>query len=98
MFKNERYLTAGIALRLPPWLVFMLWDLIDEMKTPVDYLQVFSVSCEEKDGLSHLTIVHSQENPEYSQTYTSVTQDKITAKIFVIDDGYHSTMLLAEEY
>ena len=98
MFKNERYLTAGIALTLPPWLVFMLWDLIDEMKTPVDYLQVFSVSCEEKDGLSHLTIVHSQENPEYSQTYTAVTQDKVTAKIFVIDDGDHSTMLLAEEY
>ncbi len=59
---------------------------------------MFSVSCEEKDGLSHLSIVHSQENPEYSQTYTAVTQDKVTAKIFVIDDGDHSTMLLAEEY
>ena len=98
MFKNERYLTAGIALTLPPWLVFMLWDTIDEKKTTVDYLQVFSVSYEEKDGISHMTIVHSQENPEYSQTYTAVTQDKITAKIFVIDDGDHSTMLLAEEY
>ena len=98
MFKNERYLTAGIAATLPPWLVFMLWALIDEMKTPVDYLQVFSVSCEENDGVAHLTIVHSQENPEYNQTYTAVTQDKVTAKIFVIDDGDHSTMMLAEEY
>ena len=41
MFKNERYLTAGIALTLPPWLVFMLWDLIDEMKTPVDNQRVW---------------------------------------------------------
>ena len=98
MFKNERYLTVGIANTLPPWLVFMLWDSIDNMETPVDYLQVFSVSCEEKDGLSHLTIVHSQENPEYTQTYTAVSQDKVNAKIFVIDDGSYSTMMLAEEY
>ena len=98
MFKNERYLTVGIANTLPPWLVFMLWDSIDNMETPVDYLQVFSVSYEEKDGLSHLTIVHSQENPEYTQTYTAVAQDKVNAKIFVIDDGSYSTMMLAEEY
>ena len=98
MFKNERYLTVGVANTLPPWLVFMLWDTIDETKTPVDYLQVFSVSYEEKNGISHMTIVHSQENPAYSQTYTAVTQDKITAKIFVFDDGDHSTMMLAEEY
>ena len=98
MFKNERYLTVGIANTLPPWLVFMLWDTIDNMETPVDYLQVFSVSYEEKDGISHLTIVHSQENPEYTQTYTAVTSDKVTAKIFVIDNGDHSTMMLAEEY
>lgn len=98
MFKNERYLTVGIANTLPPWLVFMLWDTIDNMETPVDYLQVFSVSYEEKDGLSYLTIVHSQENPEYTQTYTAVSQDKVNAKIFVIDDGDHSTMMLAEEY
>ena len=98
MFKNERYLTVGIANTLPPWLVFMLWDSIDNMETPVDYLQVFSVSYEEKDGLSHLTIVHSQENPEYTQTYTAVAQDTVNAKIFVIDDGSYSTMMLAEEY
>ena len=98
MFKNERYLTVGIANTLPPWLVFLMWDAIDNMKTPVDYLQVFYVSYEEKDGLSHLTIVHSQENPEYTQTYTAVTQDKVNAKIFVIDDGSYSTMMLAEEY
>ena len=98
MFKNERYLTVGIANTLPPWMVFMLWDSIDNMETPVDYLQVFSVSYEEKDGLSHLTIVHSQENPEYTQTYTAVSQDKVNAKIFVIDDGSYSTMMLAEEY
>ena len=98
MFKNERYLTVGVANTLPPWLIFMLWDAIDNMKTPVDYLQVFSVSWEETDGVSYLTVVHTQENPEYKQTYTVITDEKVTAKIFVIDDGDHSTMLLAEEY
>ena len=98
MFKNERYLTIGIANTLPPWLVFLLWDAIDNMKTPVDYLQVFSVSSEDDDGVSRITVVHSQENPEYTQTYTIMAKDKVDAKVFVIDDGDHSTMMLAEEY
>ena len=98
MFKNERYLTIGIANTLPPWLVFLLWDAIDNMKTPVNYLQVFSVSSEDDGGVSRITVVHSQENPEYTQTYTIMAKDKVDAKVFVIDDGDHSTMMLAEEY
>ena len=42
--------------------------------------------------------MHSQEEPAYERTFTFPTDEPITAKIFVIDDETHSTMLLAEEY
>ncbi len=64
------------------------------MKTEKDYLQVFKLTA--KDHTQHVT--HSQEEPSYERTFTFPTDEPITAKIFVIDDETHSTMLLAEEY
>lgn len=68
---------------------------------PIDewvYLQVFELS-ETATGLQR--IVHKQEQPEYRVEYI-ITEEcapkAVTAKIFVIDDGDHCTMLLAEEY
>lgn len=48
------------------------------------------------DGKQH--IVHKQEQPDYSMQYTFTVTDPIAARIYIIDDGSHSTMLLAEEY
>lgn len=39
-----------------------------------------------------------QEEPEFEKTYVFPMEEPIYEKIFVIDDGEHSTMLLAEEY
>ncbi len=97
MFNNDRYVTAGVCNTLPPWLVLLIWQLIDSLNSPADYLQVFSVSYSE-EPTPHITIVHSQEQPEYTAVYEVNTTEKINAKIFVIDDTTHSTMLLAEEY
>ena len=54
---------------------------------------VFSVS---DDGIQR--IVHEQEEPEYHKEYDIDIENPITAKVYVIDDGDHCTMLLAEEY
>lgn len=43
-------------------------------------------------------ITHAQAQPPYSYEIVVPCDDAITAKIFVIDDQTHSTMLLAEEY
>ena len=43
-------------------------------------------------------IVHEQEIPEFRQEYILPADTPINAKVYVIDDGDHSTMLLAEEY
>lgn len=95
MFNNPKYLTRGVQDTLPGWLVILLWHLIEIM--PVerkDYLQVFRLS---RTGTGqHIT--HSQEQPPYQYDLDVPCPDAVNAKIFVIDDGTHSTMLLAEEY
>lgn len=73
-----------------------MWQCIEDMPQPKDYLQVFECTLEGKKQ----KIIHSQEEPEYKREYLlNLTDTPIfIGKIFVIDDGEHSTMLLASEY
>lgn len=95
MFQNPKYLTCGAQRTLPGWLVLLLWHLIgripDEQR---DYLQVFRLS--RTTTGQHIT--HEQEQPPYAYEMDVPCIDAVNAKIFVIDDQTHSTMLLAEEY
>lgn len=94
-FKNERFYTKGVSSSVSPLLQFFMWQCIDNMPPPKDYLQVFRCSVE--DGKQK--IVHEQENPVYKMAYLLSADTPIfIGKIFVIDDGDHSTMMLAEEY
>ena len=43
-------------------------------------------------------IVHEQEIPEFRREYHLPSENPINAKVYIIDDNDHSTMLLAEEY
>lgn len=97
MFMNERYMTKGVQETMPRYQQNLMWFLIDSMQTESrDYLQVFTLS--ERDGKQH--IVHTQEQPPYQQEQTVDAGgcSVVTAKIFVIDDTTHTTILLAEEY
>ncbi len=94
--KNKpRYLTRGVDSEIPLNIQIFMWEAVDKMPEPKDYLQVFRLT-EQKD----LQVIHhTSEQPEYSMTYILPTVTKaITAKVYVIDDGEHCTMLLAEEY
>ena len=95
MFNNPKYLTKGVQSSIPGWLVILLWHLIEIM--PVehkDYLQVFRL----RQTATGQHITHTQEQPPYQYELDVPCTDAVTAKIFVIDDGTHSTMLLAKEY
>lgn len=94
-FENQRYMTRGIRDKVPLLMQIFLWQCIDGINGPRDRLQVFE--CSVDDG--RLKITHIQEDPEYKREYQFVTDAPIfVGKIYVIDDGEHSTMLLAEEY
>ena len=94
-FKNKRFISKGVADRVGPLLQLFMWQCIDEMPEPKDYLQVFWVIGEP----GKQWIRHSQEVPRYEREYRLYTDTPFFAcKIFVIDDGSHTTMLLASEY
>ena len=102
MFKEDsRYVTRGINLEIDIRLQLAIWSLIDRLKMQkdieVDYLQVFKLEKED----NFIKIEHSQEIPEYKSIHMVEMEDmKLdkSSKIFVIDSGDYSTMLLAEEY
>ena len=95
MFNNSRYLTKGVQAEIPFELQIFMWGCIDSLPHERDYLQVFEL--ENVDDIQR--IHHFSEQPEYSKEYLLPTiTNPITAKIYIIDDGEHSTMLLVEEY
>ena len=98
--KENRYITKGINEIVDIRLQIFMWRAIDNLNDKVekvDYLQVFEIEKE----YGTITINHRQEVPKYNEEHIIELCDievvgKI--KIFVIDDGDYSTMLLAEEY
>lgn len=103
MFKNKsnRYITRGVNEEVDIRLQLLMWSIIDNLNekenVEVDYLQVFKLR---KEGAS-IIIEHSQEEPEYKDVYSLELQDvelDRKMKIYVIDSGAYSTMLLCQEY
>ena len=94
MFTNQRYLTCGVDSTIPPEIQLFLWECVDRLPEPKDYLQVFEL----KPVGSLQSITHSSEEPEYHMEYLLLLHTPIADKVYIIDDGDHSTMLLANEY
>ena len=94
MFDNDRYLTCGVDSTIPLEIQLFLWECVDRLPEPRDYFQVFVL----KPAGNLQSITHTSEKPEYCMEYLFPTDSPITEKLYVIDDGDHSTMLLASEY
>ena len=43
MFSGKRFVTSGIAEKVPLLLQVIMWNMIDTMDEPKDYLQVFDL-------------------------------------------------------
>ncbi|WP_027703186.1 DUF960 family protein [Metaclostridioides mangenotii] len=94
--KEKRYMTVGVQNEIPVSIQIKLWNKIDELKIEKDYFQIFELIPIE-DGA--LKIVHKQEDPKYKKVSYLITDEiKCAIKIYVIDAGYYSTMLLDTEY
>ena len=92
---KPRYITCGIQTTIPPWLQTLLWYMRDSMEVPErDYLQIFRLSC---DG-DRQRIEHTQEQPEYKHIVTIPGEQPVDARVYIIEDPDHITMLLADEY
>ena len=95
MFPNKRYATANIMREVPLGLQIFLWQCVDSIPIEEDYLQIFRLSMAE--GLQK--IIHEQECPPYKKEYLFAPLfPPVEAKIYVINDEAHATMLFAYEY
>ncbi len=94
--KNKpRYLTRGVDAEISLDIQVFMWNAVDEMTEPKDYLQVFRLT--EQNGLQ--VIHHTSEQPKHEMTYIMTAMTRaVTTKVYIIDDGENCTMLLAEEY
>ena len=94
MTETNRYLTCSVDSTLPLELQLFLWECVDRLPEPKDYLQVFEL----KPSETMQSITHSSEQPEHHMEYLIPSDVPITEKLYIIDDRDHSTMLLANEY
>ena len=104
MFEPQnRYVTCGIDERLPQELQRLIWTSVDMRvllaNEKIDYLQVFTFK---KIDDEVLAVHHEQEQPPilnvHYTNYRPEYEEILHEKIYVIDDGDHSTMLFAYEY
>lgn len=99
MFCNQRFVTSGINASIPEYMQNILWYMIEIMDVPEkDYLQVFTLKEVHVGGKLKQNIIHSQEETKYIQENIISIITPINGKIYVIDDGIQTTMMLAEEY
>ena len=95
MFPRKRLVTSNILREIPLGWQMMLWQFVDKLPIDRDYLQIFELS--ESDGFQR--IIHTQECPIYRKEYLfSPFFPVVTARIYIINDETHATMLFANEY
>ena len=101
-FKNKRYITCGIDANIPFILQTSMWGMISEDTAAglkMDYLQVFTLKSVTENGKDIQEIKLLQEQPKRERVISvDMSITPISAKIFVIDDGKYTTMMLADEY
>ena len=100
--RETRYVTKGVNSEIPLEIQVLIWRCVDELvesNMETDYLQVFKFN-EEKQGF--LSIIHTQEQPEYKKEVSVMMEDRFLKLIgnivFLIDDKTHSTAILSREY
>lgn len=91
--KDKFYVTREINESFDMRLINNIQTLIDTLEVDTDYLQVFD--------LSGNTLIHSQEEPEYSKEYQLSKKYK-DGKLFCIrtdeENSRYWTLMFAHEY
>ena len=94
---SHRYVTQGVNRQLSLDLQLMLWSMIDETAYPRDELQVFQLKTLEETGI---LIRHTQEEPAYEKhvIFKIPSPWALDDRIFVVDNGEYTVMMLSSEY
>lgn len=100
LFNGPKYITRGIQDEIGLDIQQLIWKMIESKRklTVLDYLQIFNLcTIPQENGIRQL-IIHRQEEPPFNYQIFFNVSKPVNAKIYVIDDIEHVTMLLANEY
>lgn len=103
MFDKDKYITSHANEVLPVQLQLNMWQSIEQWRNEdieLDYLQIFNLSVKRECNKVIQVIQHLQEEPEKKETICieCIGFKPITDKVYIIDDGPYSTMLMASDY
>ncbi|REB74250.1 hypothetical protein CP883_09705 [Cutibacterium acnes] len=101
MFEKDRprYATQQIASNVSVEIQVLLWRIIDSRRNnqePLDYLQVFHL---QRSG-DRQRITNKQEQPPMEMVVKLELKESqpIDTTIWIVDDGFHCTMMFPNEY
>lgn len=102
-FAGRRYVTSGVADRIAPEVQAVLWRMIDNKRDAgeeLDYIQMFELSASKNNrGEEVQIVVQRQERPAFVDAEAVAGLSVlVTERVWVVDDGECSTMMLPEEY
>ena len=89
-----KYITSNANSKIPKETQLLIWYLLDSMDEDADYLQIFELSIVG----ANQRIRHYQEQPYWNEEIVLLTDYPITAKVYIITENGHATMMLAEDY
>jgi hypothetical protein len=95
---QPKYITKLVQTEISIPLQLAIWDMISSIPCGKDYLQIFKLHSDVKDGKKVQVIEHSQEVPPYNCNLSYFCEEPVTAKLYAIDSETYSTLLLAAEY
>lgn len=98
MFQNQRFVTNGVCSELDGYSQLLLWNMVDGLQVPKDYLQVFRITPFNLNGVLCQKITHTQEQPAYKNEVIIPVSNPVNLKLYCIDNGEYSTLLLVDEY
>ncbi len=95
MFKGKRYLTSKTVQTIPWVIIMVLWEMVDGMRVKhKDREQLFELYATGQGQI----ICHMQQEHPYLYELELPCAKPVNAKVYIVDKGTYSIMMLEDEY
>ncbi len=95
MFKGKRYLTSQSVKAIPWVIILVLWEMVDGMRVKHKAReQLFELYATSQGQI----ICHMQQEHPYLYELELPCAEPVSAKVYIVDKGTYSIMMLADEY
>jgi len=95
LFKGKKYITSKTVQTIPWIIILVLWEMVDSMMVKQkDYEQLFELYTTNQEQI----ICHMQQEHPYLYELELPCAKPVNAKLYIVDKGTYSIIMLADEY